>query len=182
MKRTDVLKVLLGGAQIGILLSAAVPFINMALLKIPTEFGIGFVFFGSIVLICLLCGTAVIGRNGRESVFKLISGIAVLFLSNTVLSRLDVLLKMYRQHTGSNKVSYQDAFIWGPFLIFLCVGALIPLTVGLCLSMTKKKSDKFMGTVLILQRFVISFICLGLIIAVITVIIALPDASASYGG
>lgn len=174
--------VLLGSLEIGILLSVSVPFVYFALTKAHSEVVLGIVFFGAIALISVICGTALISRNGKEGFLKLILAGVVWFVNSIVLVKLDILPRIYGQQTPEYGISYRDAFIWGPFLILLFSFVFIFLVGGLYISIKNKMSDKFMRTVMILQRYVISFICVGLVIAVIVTDIVLPDVPLHSGG
>lgn len=142
----------------------------------------GIVFFGAIALISVMCGISLISRNGKEGLLKLLLAAVVWFISNIVLFKLDILLRMYGQHTHEYRISYQDALIWGPFLILLFSFVFIFLVGGIYISIQNKMSDKFMQAVMIFQRYVISFICAGLVIAVIVTGIVLPDVPIHSGG
>lgn len=174
--------VLLGSLEIGILLSVSVPFVYIALMKAHSEVVLGIVFFGAIALISVICGTALISRNGKEGFLKLILAGVVWFVSSIVLGKLHILSRMYGQQTHEYGISYRDAFIWGPFLILLFSFVFIFLVGGLYISIKNKMSDKFMRAVLILQRYVISFICIVLVIAIIATGICLPDVPIYSGG
>lgn len=180
-KKSDKLKILLGAFEIGILFSLPIPFANIGLLKTNSEIVLGIIFYGTPILISILCGISLVSSGGKEAGLKWLFSLPVWIISIVLLHNTDILYRMYYKETHAEKLSYGDAFGWGIILYMLIFWALIFLTAGLYVSIRGVKSEKLNRTLSALQRYVIPFICLGLVAAVIVLNFTLPIPSKIAG-